>query len=167
MNKASNIIGKPIITPSGEELETIDDMIFDPDTHRALCFLVESGGWAGEARILPWSSELSIAVNAIIIASQDQIVLASKIPHIRDILENEPLSTGKEIMAPDGRRIGVLSDVYFDRNTGKVQGYEVTRVTWKTDAGHDVVLTPEEVDFTVDDNHVLLVSPATAERIEA
>lgn len=167
MRKASHFAGKPVVTQSGEQIETIGDVIFDPQTHQALCFvLAPGGGWSGGAKILPWSHEFSIAANALVISSQDQIVLARTMSRIQAILENIHILVGQTIMTADGRRVGTLSDVYFDAHTGQIHQYEITRAARYIDPGHEVVVPPEEIEFEENDNHILLVSTATADRIE-
>jgi uncharacterized protein YrrD len=166
MNRASNFIGKPIFTQSGDQIETIDDVIFDPRTHHVLCFIVQPGGWVGGAKILPWADDYSITPNALIISSQEQVVLARKVPHIQAILENTQLVIGKKIVAPDGRQIGILNDVQFDQHTGAIHEYEVTRNSPTTSSEQSIYLQPDDVEFEPSRGTVLLVSAATAELIE-
>ncbi len=166
MNRASSFIGKPIFTPSGQQVDTIDDVIFDPHTHYVLCFMVEPGGWVGGAKILPWSDDCAVTPHALTISSQEQIVFARKVPRIQEILEDIQVVVGKKIVAPDGRQLGILDDVYFDQKTGEIGGYEVIGLAQRTDFESKAILGPEEVDFVKGDNAVLLVSPATTDLIE-
>lgn len=168
MSQASAFIGKPIVTPAGTQLETINDVVFDPQLHQVLCFIIApGGGWFGGARILPWSDEFSFATNALIIPSQDQIVLARDVPWIQKILETIQVVAGKRILTSDERQIGILVDVYFDQNTGEIHEYEITAPTHTIDSNQNVALAPEEVDFVDGSNAVLVVSHATANLIES
>jgi uncharacterized protein YrrD len=166
MNRASNFIGKPIFIQSGEQIDTIDDVIFDPYTHRVLCFIVEPGGWVGGAKILPWADDYTITPNALIISSQEQVVLARNVPRIQAILENTQVVIGKKIVAPDGRQIGILNDVQFDQKTGAIHEYEVTGSSPTTSSEQSVYLPPDDVRFELSRSAGLLVSAATAELIE-
>ncbi len=169
MSRASNFIGKPVIIQSGKQIETVDDVIFDPHTHTVLCFSMSyGGGWLGGTRILPWSDQLSIAPNALIVASQDQIILARTLPHMREILEKSQVAVGKKLMSPDNRLWGTLSEVHFEQDTGKVRLYEITHSAQDSNAVQSIILQPDDVDFQTEDrsNTVLIISNATAERIE-
>jgi uncharacterized protein YrrD len=166
MNSARDVVGKPIVTPSGTPVNTIADVIFDPHTHYVLCFIIEPGGWVGGAKILPWSDDYSITPNALTLSSPEQIVLARKVPHIQEILENIQVVVGQKIVAADGRQLGILDDVFFNQNTGEIHEYEIGAPSPKLDFEQKATLEPEEVDFLQGDNGVLLVSAATTDLIK-
>ncbi|NDJ78518.1 MAG: hypothetical protein GYB65_19890 [Chloroflexi bacterium] len=167
MSKASDFVGKPIVTQSGEKIETIDDIVFDPEIHQVLCFIIApGGGWFGGARILPWSTAVSITDHAIIISSQAQIVFARTLSRIQTLLENKQVLTGKKLVAPNGQRLGMLSDIYFDRDTGAIRVYEVSATIGHTGSSQRALLKPDEVDFIQGDGGTLRVSPPTADVIE-
>ena len=109
---------------------------------------------------------MPITPHALTISSREQIVFARKVPRIQAILENIQVVVGKKIVAPDGRQLGILDDVYFDQNTGEIGEYEVAALSQRTDFERKAILEPEEVDFVEGDNAVLLVSPATTDLIE-
>lgn len=166
MNQASNLTGKPIVTPSGQQLDTVDEVIFDPHTHRVLCFIVERGGWAGGARILPWSDDHSITAHALIASPQTHIVPAHETPRIQEILENIRVVVGKKIMSPDGRQLGVLHDVAFDQRTGAVHEYDIIDRAPARGSERRAVLPPDDVEFQRLHDTALLVSAPTADLIE-
>lgn len=165
-SRASSLIGKPIVTQAGERVETIDDVIFDPQTHRILCFVVEPGGWVGGTKILPWSGDCSITAHALIILSQAEVVLACKVPPIQTILENAQVVVGKQIVAPDARQIGILDDVHFDQHTGVICEYEIAGSSPTNHAEQRIVLQPDNVEFEVRRGTALWVSAKTADLIE-
>lgn len=166
MNSASDFVGKPIVTQSGTLVNTIDDVVFDPQTHYVLCFIIEPGGWGGGAKILPWSDDYSITANALTISSPEQIVLAREVPHIQEILENIQVVVGKKIVVPDGRQIGTLNDVHFDENTGEIFEYEIRGDLQITSSERHILLQPDEVEFEMRRGTALLVSATTADLIE-
>lgn len=168
MDKVSRLVGRPVVTETGAQIETINDVVFDPQTHHILCFVIApGGGWFGGAKILPWSDRLSIKPNALVVSSPDQIVPARQIPEIQTMLEsNNQLSVGKQLVTPDGRRIGVLSDIFFDKRTGEIRHYEVSRTTPKTAFRQTAILEPDEVHFEQGSDAVVQVAPDTASLIE-
>lgn len=166
MNRASNYIGKPIFTEAGEQLDTINDVIFDPRIHQILCFVVEPGGWSGGAKILPWNDELSITSDAVIVSSHAQVMLARKVPDIQQILETTQVVVGKQLIAPDGHQLGILNDVYFDAKTGTILEYEVIGSSTTTVADQRTMLQPDDVEFEMRRGTTLQVSATTAELLE-
>jgi uncharacterized protein YrrD len=127
MRKGKDIVGKPVIAyDSGEKVETIVDLIFDQDENRLLGFLIDEGGWFGNAKVLPLNFVKAIGIDAVIIPSKDVIAPSSEHPIIHRILENNNILNGTRIMTTDGRDLGTLVDFYFDQSTGVVEGYEAS-----------------------------------------
>lgn len=127
MRKGKDIIGKTVVAyNSGRKLQTIKDLIFDQDENRLLGFLIKESGWFSSAKVLPLSLVKAIGVDAIIVASKDAIGDVSQYPTIEDIIKNNNLLNGTRIMTTDGRDLGKLIDLYFDEQTGIVEGYEVS-----------------------------------------
>lgn len=170
MSRASNFIGRPVVTQSGKQIETVDDVVFDPQTHQVLCFVMkQGGGWLGGAWILPWSGQVSIAPNALIVLSTEQIVLARTAPRIRMFLEKTQVVIGRKIVSPDNRHVGVLSDVYFDETTGDVIRYEMAGISPDNRTPQSIALPPAEVEFDMGDygNTFIVIAPATVDRIDS
>ena len=127
MRKGKDIVSKPVIAyDSGEKVETVTDLIFDQYDNRLLGFLIDEGGWFGNAQVLPLDLVKAIGVDAVIIPSKDVIAGASKYPAIHKILENNNILNGTQIMTTDGQHLGTLVDFYFDEHTGVVEGYEAS-----------------------------------------
>ena len=127
MRKGKDIIGKTVVAyNSGRKLQTIKDLIFDQDENRLLGFLIKESGWFSSAKVLPLSLVKAIGVDAIVVASKEAIGDVSQYPTIEDIIKNNNLLNGTRIMTTDGRDLGKLIDLYFDEQTGIVEGYEVS-----------------------------------------
>ncbi len=127
MRKGRDVIGKPVVAyDSGENLETISDLIFDQDSNRLLGFLVDEGGWFSSSKVLPINRVKSIGIDAVIVSSKDAITTANHIPEIKQVLERNNILKDTRIMTLDGRNLGTMVDLYFDAQTGMVEGYEVS-----------------------------------------
>ncbi|MGL5081100.1 MAG: PRC-barrel domain-containing protein, partial [Microcoleaceae cyanobacterium] len=127
MRKGQDIIGKPVVAyDSGEKLETISDLIFDQGSNQLLGFLVDEGGWFSDAKVLPIGQVKAIGLDAVIVASKEAITTANNIPAIKQVLERNNILKGTRIMTLDGRDLGNMIDLYFDAQTGSVEGYEVS-----------------------------------------
>ena len=127
MYKGREIIGKPIISyDAGERFDVIEDLIFDQDSNQLLGFLVQESNWFSRSRILQLKDVQTIGVDAVITASKATIEKANKIPAISRILEHKNTLKGTRILTMNGRDLGVIVDLYFDAQTGNVEGYEVS-----------------------------------------
>lgn len=126
MLKGSDIIYKKAIAlDTGEQIEKIQDLIFDYRSNQLLGFLVDERGWFSNARVLPASGVQAINSDAVIAKSQTAVANGSNFPEIQQILESKYMPIGTEIMATDGRDLGTILDVYFDEETWRIEGYEV------------------------------------------
>ncbi len=127
MRKGSDLSGLPIIAfDSGEQFERVIDLIFDRQANNVLALLVDEGGWFSNANIIPFRDIKSVGPDAIIVPSKDVEVSANQYPEIQESLESKHSLKGVTIMTTDGRNLGSIADIYFDEQTGKVDGYEVS-----------------------------------------
>lgn len=122
MLKGKDIIGRQIIAhDSGEKIETVVDLIFDLDQHCLLGFLVDSGGWLSNPKVLPLYLVHKIEADAIVIPWKEAIAPASTYATISDVLAQNDQLNGTHIITPDGRDLGTLPDLYFDEDTGDIE----------------------------------------------
>jgi len=127
MRDGKGMISKPVVAyDSGEEFQTIVDLIFDQESNQLLGFLVDEGGWFSNALVLPLSNVQAIGADAVIVASRDAINSATEFPAMQSILERDNILKGTRIMTIDGRDLGTMVDLYFDDTTGAIEGYEVS-----------------------------------------
>ena len=127
MRNGKGMLGKPVVAyDSGEEFQTIIDLIFDQKSNQLLGFLVDEGGWFSNALVLPLKNIKSIGADAVIVASRDTIAPASEFPEIESILKRDNILKGTRIMTIDGRDLGTMEDIYFDDRTGAIEGYDVS-----------------------------------------
>lgn len=166
MRKGSDLIGKTIIAfDTGKRLCRVQDLVFDQENNQLLALLVDEGGLFSSARVLPLQDVQAIGTDAIIAPSRAAIQSASRFPRIKRILDYNNVLKGTHIMTVDGRHLGRMVDLYFDEETGAVEGYEVSGGLF-ADAytgrsfvpapdtiriGDDVAFVPSEVADTMED----------------
>jgi uncharacterized protein YrrD len=127
MRKGNEIIGKPVVSyGSGRKVDTIKDLIFDQNSNRLLGFLIREGGWLKKTEVLLLKDVLAIGADAVITASADNIIDVQRVPEIAKILEYNNTLKGTKILTTDGRNLGTMVDLYFNNETGVVEGYEVS-----------------------------------------
>jgi uncharacterized protein YrrD len=127
MRKGNEIIGKPVVSyQSGRKIDTIKDLLFDQNSNQLLGFLIREGGWFSSPRILLLKDVLAIGADAVITTSADNVLSAKQVPEVARILEYNNVLKGTRILTTDGQNLGTMVDLYFDNETGVVEGYEVS-----------------------------------------
>ncbi|MBV9389368.1 MAG: PRC-barrel domain-containing protein [Chroococcidiopsidaceae cyanobacterium CP_BM_ER_R8_30] len=127
MRKGSEVIGKVVVAyDTGKRIARIWDLIFDQNSNQLLGFLVEEGGWLSSARVIPFDRVQALGTNAAVVPSKEAIVRARRVPEIRKILRRNNVLRGTRIMTVNGRDLGTMVDLYFNDETGVVEGYEVS-----------------------------------------
>ncbi|KAB8332160.1 hypothetical protein SD80_021960 [Scytonema tolypothrichoides VB-61278] len=127
MRKGSDLIGKVVITyDTGEQIERVQDLIFDQDSHQLLGLLVDEGGLFRATRLIPFTSIQTIGPNAVVVPSKKAVVKLRAVPEIKAIMKRNNVLRATRIFTVNGRDLGTMVDLYFDEETGSVEGYEVS-----------------------------------------
>jgi uncharacterized protein YrrD len=165
MPRGIDVIGKPVITrDTGEPVGKIEDLIVDYSSNQILGFLVYRGGWAGGARVLPWSPGVTVGPDAVVAPSDHEIVDANQDYRISNVLEHDAI-IGMTVMTTDGRTLGTLVDIVFDAQSRSVQFYEITRGSLAGEnSGHSVVPAPVSPKI---EGRAVLVPPTTPDGSES
>jgi uncharacterized protein YrrD len=128
MLKGSDVIGTPVfIQDTGEQINQVEDVIFDPETNRLLGFIIDKGEKSSEAHLALWEGIQKIEPDKVTLSSLKYVIPANYAPPLKHLTENENILNQARIITTTGQELGQLSDVYFDVQTGQVEGYEVTQ----------------------------------------
>jgi uncharacterized protein YrrD len=127
MRKGTDIVGRSIVAfNTGKRIGRVEDLIFDQDTNQLLGFLVQDRGVFHEAKVIPLSAVRSIGSNAIVVPERKSIVSSGTIPQIEKVLQRNLVLKGTHILTVNGRSLGSIVDLYFDEQTGRIEGYEAS-----------------------------------------
>ncbi|MBW4524736.1 MAG: PRC-barrel domain-containing protein [Phormidium tanganyikae FI6-MK23] len=127
MRKGSDIIGKSIIAfDSGKRTARVQDLIFDQDTNELLGVLVEESGLFHSAKVIPLSAISAFGTDTLIIPSRENIISAKHDERIDRVLDRNLVLKGTRIVTTDGRYLGSVIDLFFDDQTGAIEGYETS-----------------------------------------
>jgi uncharacterized protein YrrD len=127
MLKGRDILGKPVVSyQTGERIDTVKDLVFDQNNNQLLGLLLEEAGWLRSAKAVLLKNVQAIGPDAVIVPSKDSIVNVNDIAILDNILKHNNILKGTHIMTTDGRDLGTMIDLYFDEQTGSVEGYEVS-----------------------------------------
>ncbi|HEY9598894.1 MAG TPA: PRC-barrel domain-containing protein, partial [Cyanophyceae cyanobacterium] len=162
MRKGSDVIGKVVVTyDTGKKIERILDLIFDQERNQLLGFLVEEKGLFRDAKVIPLKEVQAIGLDAIVVNSKDSVVEAHNSPAIAKILYHNNVLTGTKILTTAGLNLGELVDLFFDEQSGRVEGYEVSGgIFADAYSGRSFVPAPETLKIGYD---VAFVPPETAQ----
>lgn len=165
MRKGSDVIGKVIVTyDQGRKIERIRDLIFDQKRNQLLGFLIAEKGLFRDAKVIPLDEVQAIGLNAIVVRSNASVVEAHRIPAIQEILHHNNVLMGTRILTTEGLNLGELVDLFFDQQSGQVEGYEVSGgVFADVYSGRSFVPAPETLKIGYD---VAFVPPETAQLME-
>ena len=127
MRKGSDIIGKSIIAfDSGKRTARVQDLIFDQDGNELLGILVEEAGLFRSAKVIPLNAIAAFGADTLIIPSRDNIISAKHDERIDRVLDRNLILKGTRIVTTDGRYLGSVVDLFFDEQTGAIEGYEAS-----------------------------------------
>lgn len=121
--RASEVIGHPVITLTGEcELE-VRHVVFDADQGTVLGFTLRRPGFLGKPlddRVLPLSGVHGLGRDAVMVPDDDAFDDPAGLPGGDEIL-------GSRVMTDDGTELGEVIDVIIEVNGGDadVVGFEV------------------------------------------
>jgi len=127
MRKGTDVINKVIVAyDTGEKFSRVKDLVFDQNDSQLLALLVEEAGLFRGAKVVPLHSIKAIGLNAVIVRSKKSVISVNRDERIKQILKRNNILKGTQIMTTDGRHLGQMVDLYFDEQTGAVEGYEVS-----------------------------------------
>ncbi len=162
MRKGSDVIDKVVVTyDTGKKIERILDLIFDQERNQLLGFLVEEKGLFRDAKVIPLKEVQAIGLDAIVVHSKESVAEAHHIPAIAEILQHNNVLKKTKILTTAGLNLGELVDLFFDEQSGLVEGYEVSGgVFADAYSGRLFVPAPETLKIGYD---VAFVPPETAQ----
>jgi uncharacterized protein YrrD len=162
MRKGSDVLGKVIVAfDTGKRVARVQDLIFDQAANQLLGFLVSEGGLFQSPQVVSWQSIQAIGPDAIVIPDQGAIVPSKRVPEIQSVLVNKLVLKGNRILTTDGRYLGLIVDLYFDEQSGTIEGYETSGGLF-ADAysGRSFIPAPKTVNIGED---ITFVPPETAD----
>lgn len=127
--KGNDVLDLKVISINeGKYIENVDDLIYDPRTHKVRALLVDKGGWFSKAKVILFEDIKTIGKDAIIIESESQLKTADEVgERIATISKSDTFLTKTKIITETGTELGSVSDIYFDQKTGDVIDLEVSQ----------------------------------------
>lgn len=165
MRKGSDILGKTITAfDSGRRVARVQDLIFDQETNQLLGVLVEEAGLFRSAKVVPLGAISAFGTDTLIIPSRDAIISAKHDNRIHQVLDRNLILKGTRIVTTDGRYLGSVVDLYFNEQTGMIEGYEASGgIFADAYSGRSFIPAPQTIRIGED---ATFVPPDTADLME-
>jgi uncharacterized protein YrrD len=165
MRKGSDIIDKSIIAfDIGRRVARVQDLVFDQETNELLGVLVQEAGLFHSAKVINLNAIQAIGTDALVIASANDIISARQNARIYRVLHRNIILKGTRILTTDGRYLGSVVDLFFDEQTGLIEGYEASGgIFADAYSGRSFIPAPHTIRIG---EEVTFVPPETAELME-
>jgi len=164
MLKGSELINRKLITrDGGEEVGKVRDLVVDHEGSQVLAILVDEKGWFSDAQVVRWSAVLSLGEDAVVIDSKASQVKASEVPSMKAVLDRGHVLAGVHIRTTEGRDLGKYEAFYFDEESGRVLGYELSGGEGRKRRARSFLPTPTSFEAGKD---VAFVSPEVADTLQ-
>lgn len=165
MRKGSDVINKAIVAlNTGRRIARVLDLIFDQHENQILALLVEERGVFRSGRMVPLKAVQAIGADAVVVNSEQAILSVSDSPRVKNILRQDVVVKGTRILTQDGQYLGVVTDLYFDEQMGRIEGYEASGGIF-ADAytGRSFIPAPHTIQIGRD---ITFVPPETADLMQ-
>lgn len=128
MRRTAEVFGLPIFSiADGREVGNITDVIFDADKRRVALLRVAPVDGDTRIKVLPFSLIESVGDDAIIIQDLKLIYNASQREEVQGLLESNVRGKGTKVLNRAGKFVGVVTEIVFDDETGRIDSFEVAR----------------------------------------
>lgn len=163
--KAGNVMGLKVYTVSeGKEIGQIDDVIYDAHSNQVMALLLAGGGLFADSKVIFLKDTKAIGKDAVLIDSEKSLQEVSKIPeHIAHIAEGHRHLTRTKVITEEGTNLGIISDILFNPETGKVEEFEVSQGLRDISSGKKTINVPDIVTVGED---AMIVKSYTEKKFE-
>ena len=84
MRKGKSVIGKDVLSlEDGVKLETVDDLVIDPEGRRVVAIIVTEGGFLSSSKVVPTDQVASYGKDAVVVLSEGSVISVSDHPELR------------------------------------------------------------------------------------
>jgi uncharacterized protein YrrD len=127
MRKGKTLLGKDILSlATGEKLHSVKGVVIGDDSDDIVALVVDEGGLLGTTRVVPIEAVESFGKDAVVITDSAAIGPASAHPRVKEILDRKDRLVGKKVFTEAGKEKGSVNDLYFDEETGRILGLEIS-----------------------------------------
>ncbi len=137
MLKGAMLVGKPVLAyNTNRAISHVHGTLIDHDTNRLAAFWVNPDGREYQTQILPWSGVKAVEPDRVVAWSVNMLASVRDLFSIQRLVEQKPVRPGMRFRTVGRQDLGAMVDVYFDENSGLLEGYEVVGSDSAGEADH-------------------------------
>ncbi|MGH3899815.1 MAG: PRC-barrel domain-containing protein [Pseudonocardiaceae bacterium] len=158
--RASELIGRPVVTLGGELIAEIKDVVFERTGGRIAGFTLRNPGLFSRARkdSLPWGGVHGVGRDAVMVFDETVLLAAKELAPRKQARKADVLED--RVLTDNGRELGRVVDVVLHSGTRlEVVGYEVEASEALGTAGRRVLIPLPDTVAVSGEN---LIVPAAA-----
>lgn len=158
--RASELIGRPVVTLGGELVAEIKDIIFEGTGGRIAGFTLRNPGLFSRSRkdSLPWVGVHGVGRDAVMVSDETVLLAATELAPRKQVRKSDVLED--RVLTDNGRDLGRVVDVVLHSGTSlEVVGYEVEASEALGTAGQRVLIPLPDTVAVSGEN---LIVPAAA-----
>lgn len=159
--RASELIGRPVVTLSGELIAEIKDIVFERTGGHIAGFTLRNPGLFSRSRkdSLPWGGVHGIGRDAVMVPDETVLIAAKELAPRKQARKADVLQD--RVLTDNGRDLGRVTDVVLHGGTGlDVVGYEVEASEALGTAGRRILI-PLPDTVAVSGEHLIVPAAAT------
>lgn len=158
--RASELIGRSVVTLSGDLVAEIKDIVFERTGGRIAGFTLRNPGLFSRARkdALPWDGVHGVGRDAVMVSDETVLIAAKELAPRKQARKADVLED--RVLTDNGRDLGRVVDVVLHGGTGlELVGYEVEASEALGTAGRRVLIPLPDTVAVSGEN---LIVPAAA-----
>jgi uncharacterized protein YrrD len=159
--RASELIGRPVVTLGGEFVAEVKDVVFESAGGRIAGFTLRNPGLFSRSRkdALPWAGVHGLGRDAVMVADETVFIPAKELAPRKQARKADVLKD--RVLTDNGRDLGHVVDVVLHGGTSlEVVGYEVQASETLGTAGQRVLI-PLPDTVAVSGEHLIVPAAAT------
>lgn len=147
---------------TGEVIATAEDLLVDRDELELVAFRCETTGRRPAPRVLLYRDLRQLAVDCLIVDSDDELSEANDIVRVQRLLEENFHPVGTAVVTDTGRRLGKVEDFTINTESGRTQKIYVRRSLWRSWIGSSLIIDRNQIIDVARDRIVVRDATVTA-----
>ncbi|MGE5615149.1 MAG: PRC-barrel domain-containing protein [Bacillota bacterium] len=125
LHRYSEVLNLPVIcNGSGKKAGNVTDVVFNPGSREVKALLLDDRGFSLKKRAVFLENVTKLGEDAVIIDSMDCITSIGRTAFAKVFGKSGLL--GLKVFSKTGGEIGIVKDVLFDVQTGRIEGFEIS-----------------------------------------
>ena len=126
LHRYSEVLNLPVLcADSGKKTGVVKDIIFSPGSREVKALLLEHKGLSLNKKVVFLKELLSLGSEAAIVNNSSSVSDMDRSAYT-EAFHDEGSLLGLKVFSKGGGELGVVKDVLFDYQTGKIEGFEIS-----------------------------------------